>query len=149
MLVEKQVERYQLYDKISTLYDNATEKQRLDHNHIAQYESIEARMQNIIRYADRGCRKARIGKIPASPEQKKLMGAIRILKQIKLRALLVGKCNRPKTKRIQQLIKRFEYKGQTRFRMLMKLMQNCQNTALSSINLKNTPRTIDGPTWNQ
>jgi hypothetical protein len=114
-LVEKQVERYQLHEKISMLYNKATEKLRLDHKLIALYESIETRMQNIICYADNGCRKARIGKIPASPEQKRLMGAIQILKQFKLRALLVGKCNRPKTKRIKRLIKRYKYKGQTYF----------------------------------
>lgn len=147
-LVEKQVERYRLYEKISMLYNKATEKQRLDHKLIALYESIKNRMQNIICYADNGCRKARIGKIPTSPEQKWLMGAIRILKQFKLRALLVGKCNRPKTKRIKRLIKDISTKDKHNSVRLQKSTQNCQNTAVSSINSRNKHRIIDGITWN-
>jgi hypothetical protein len=80
-----------------------------------EYEEIESKMQKIIKYADKHCRKVRRGPVPFSPVQKKLMGAVVILNQMKLRLLLTGKKNRPRTKRIQRLIKKYAYDGQTKF----------------------------------
>jgi hypothetical protein len=56
-----------------------------------------------------------MGEIAFSPEQKRLRGAILILKQIKLWFLLKGQRNRPRNKRITHLIRKYKYKGTKTF----------------------------------
>ena len=62
-------------------------------------------------YADNKCCKGRRGKVYYSEEIKKLSGRILILKLIKRRLLLKGKPNRPRSKQVKRLIKKFNYEG--------------------------------------
>jgi hypothetical protein len=85
------------------------DRKELSPESIKEYEKVEALMQHIIKHLDRKYWKIRRGIVPYSPYQKKLMGSILILKQLKLRILLKGKANHPKTKRIQRLAKKYNY----------------------------------------
>ena len=67
-----------------------------------EYELIEYRLQRAVRSADRNCRKVRRGNIPFSPMQKQLMGAITILRQMRLQYILKGKPNQPRMKKIRR-----------------------------------------------
>jgi hypothetical protein len=87
-LVNQQVQRYQLRTRIEQLYNGIVDGIPFTEREAKIYESIEGRMQRAIKCADSRCRKARRGKVPFSPLQRKLMGAILVLRQIKLRQLL-------------------------------------------------------------
>lgn len=118
-LVESQVIKHNLHIRIEKLYQKASQdKSNFTLDDKKEYELIETRMQRAVRYGDRKCRKARMGTIAFSPAQKRLMGAIIILKQMKLRFLLKGKSNRPKSKRILRLFNKYDYKGKTTFSTL-------------------------------
>lgn len=114
-LVEQKVLDYKLHEKTRIVYSAAMAQHKLSTDQIKLYESLEGQMQRIIKFADRKCRKVRRGGISASPEQKRLMGNIRILKQLHLRMLLTGKPNRPSSRRIQRLITKYKYDGPTTF----------------------------------
>jgi hypothetical protein len=105
LLIEKQVIQHRLYQKLLPLFHIAKSGKQFSRKDKTDYERIEETMQRIIKSADNKCRKARRGPVPFSQYQKKLMGSILILQQIKLRFLLKGKANRPRTKRIHRLIK--------------------------------------------
>jgi Endonuclease/Exonuclease/phosphatase family. len=115
LLVEQKVVKHQLHSKIKFLYEIAKKGGIFTKELAKQYESIEAPMQKIIKYADKRCRKARRGTVPFSPYQKKLMGEILALKQIKLCFLLKGKPNRPRSQRIRRLVSKYSYTGKTNF----------------------------------
>jgi Reverse transcriptase (RNA-dependent DNA polymerase). len=108
-IVEQLVVRHRLYQRLQPLFNIAKEGKQLSPESTTEYERIETLMQRIIKHADRKCRKIRRGIVPYSPYQKKLMGSILILRQLKLRILLTGKPNRPKMRRIQRLIKKYNY----------------------------------------
>jgi hypothetical protein len=107
-LVESQVKKHNLLTRIGQLYEKAIQGTSFTHKDEEEYEIIEDRMQRAVKYGDRKCRKARMGVVAYSPEQKRLMGAILILRQIKLRFLLKGKHNRPKSKRIKRLMNKYQ-----------------------------------------
>lgn len=91
-------------------------------------------MQRAVKCGDRKCRKARMGVVAYSPEQKRLMGAILILKQIQLRYLLKGKHNRPKSKRIKWLMNnKYLYKGIKEFTSIKDIDQ-ALNQSISEYN---------------
>lgn len=113
-LLEKQVLHYDLHYKINRLFNKAMQ-QNFSHEEELQYEIIEQRMQRAVKWADRHCRRVRRGGIPFSPTQKRLMGAITIIRQLRLRHLLKGKQNRPRTTRIRRLIQKYRYTGKTKF----------------------------------
>lgn len=117
-LLEKQILMYDLPQKMHHIYEKAIKNNHLTQEDELVYEQIEHRMQRAVTYADRHCRKVRRGNIPFSPMQKRLMGEIIILRQIRLRNLLKGKKNRPRSKRIHRLIAKYEYKGNTTFNQI-------------------------------
>lgn len=72
-------------------------------------------MQRTVKYADSKCRKVRRGLLHFSPMQKKLMGNIIVLRRFKLRMVLKGKHDRPRSRRIKRLIKKYHYTGKKKF----------------------------------
>lgn len=129
-LVENQVRRYKIDRQMDTLFKHITDGHPFEQAQAKEYESIEQRIQRAVKYADRRCRKARWGKIPYSPLQKTLMGSIMILRQIKLRAILKGKPNRPHSLSISRLIRKYKYWGETHFHSLEdidKALENANN----------------------
>lgn len=120
-LLEQQVTKHNLGQKMEYLYQQAISNRRLNEDEEQIYEQIEQRMQRAVQYADKRCRKIRRGQISYSPEQKRLMGAITVLKQIKLRYLLRRQKNRPRSKRIRRLIRKYDYKGPSTFETLEQL----------------------------
>jgi hypothetical protein len=132
-LVEQKTVEYNLHSKILTLYNSAKKGGILTENLAATYESIEYTMQRIIKHADNRCRKARRGGVPFSPYQKQIMGEIIVLKQLKLRTLLKGKPNRPRTRRIHRLSKKYHYHGRTNFRSIQDI-QKALDTAIQKYN---------------
>jgi len=133
ILVEQAVLRYGLHDKLKTLKDAAESGKSFNEDHIKAYEAIESRMQKIIKHADTHCRKIRRGPVPFSPLQKQLMGAILILNQIKQRSLLKGKRNRPRSKRIQRLIRKYRFTGKSRYDNIEEI-QKALDTAIQNYN---------------
>jgi hypothetical protein len=113
-LLEQQIIMHNLHQKICQLFEKAT-RNEFTHNEEVVYEKIELRMQRAIKWADSHSRKVRRGAIPFTPGQKRLMGAITILNQLRLWILLIGKTNRPRTTRIKRLMKKYKYTGQTKF----------------------------------
>lgn len=122
-LLEKQVIMYDLPEKMNYLYEKALTSKQLEDEDVVLYEQIELRMQRAVKHADSHCRKTRRGNIPFSPMQKQLMGAIIVLRQLRLRFLLRGNKNRPRTKRIKRLINKYEYKGKSTFSNIEELNQ--------------------------
>lgn len=114
-LLDNQITLHRLHVRISNLYNSIVEGQQFSSMHANEYEAIEERMQRAVKYADSHCKKVRRGKVPFSPTQKKLMGEIIILQQIKLRFLLKGSPNRPKSRRIDRLVKKYKYQGEKKF----------------------------------
>lgn len=114
-LVEQQVVRHQLHRKLQHLFNIAKMGYHFTRKDEEDYERIENIMQRIIRRADRKCRKVRRGIIPYSTYQKKLMGAILIMKQIKLRILLKGKADRPRMRQIKRLAQKYQFNEPIRF----------------------------------
>jgi hypothetical protein len=114
-LVEQQVKTYNLRGRIHNLVEAIKDGKGFTETQARTYEAIEERMQRAIKYADSRCRKARRGTIPFSPLQHQLMGSILVLKQIKLRHVLKGQPNRPRTKKIQRLIAKYGYNGPINF----------------------------------
>jgi exonuclease III len=114
-LVETQVHQHRLLQKVSTLYEMAKSGKPWSNEQKQLYESIESRLQKIVKYADRNCRKVRRGPTPFSPKQKQLMGAILVLQQIKLRHELKGNKNRPRKRRNERLQRKYQYEGATIF----------------------------------
>lgn len=115
MLLDQQVSQYGLHNKIEALYEHIVEGRPFRQEQEETYEIVEERMQRAVKFADNMCRKIRRGPIPFLPSQKKFMGHILILKQLKLRYLQKGKPNRPRCQRIKRLIKKYDYKGHTKF----------------------------------
>jgi len=93
--LEIQVLRHNLHHKINELYKVAIEEKALRPHQQQEYEKIEVMFQRCVKSADRKCQKIRRGKVPFSPIQKKAMGSILVLKQIRLRWLLKSHPNRP------------------------------------------------------
>lgn len=116
------------------LYEEAVNGLPFTNKQTKEYEEIESKMQKIIKHADKNCRKVRRGPVPFSPLQKKLMGTIVILNQIKLRLLLKGKKNRPRKKCIQRLVQKYAYGGQTRFNNSIAEVTNEINISLKKYN---------------
>jgi exonuclease III len=134
--VESQVKKHNLNKRIMKLYETACTKATFSSSEIEEYEIIEERMQRAIKYGDRKCRKARMGAVAFSPEQKRLMGSILILKQMKLRFLLKGKHNRPKSKRIHRLMKKYKYKGTKAFSTMDQINNALQHSIVEYNNFK-------------
>lgn len=132
-LIDQKVAKHQLHSKILSVYDIAKKGGIFTNELAKKYESIEATMQKIIKYADKRCRKARRGAVPFSPYQKKLMGQIIILKQIKLRFLLKGKPTRPRSRRIGRLVRKYSYTGKTKFTDLREI-QSALDKAVKQYN---------------
>ena len=70
------------------------------------YEKIEERMRRAVKYADNGCRKARVEKVTFSREQKELLGKVYVLKMIFLRHKLRGRSGRPRSCRLKRIEKK-------------------------------------------
>ena len=115
-ILETQVKRYKLTERIDKVYNDILVGEQWTDKTAKEYEAIEERMQRAVKHADKTCRKVRRGKIPFSPLQKKLMGAVTVLRQIRLCFVLnKGKSNRPRTKYIKRLSKKYGYTGQLSF----------------------------------
>jgi hypothetical protein len=114
-LLEQQVLLHNIGSKMDYLYDRALTNKKINREDRMLYKQIETRMQRAVKYADHHCMKARRGQIPYSPEQKRLMGEIIVLRQLKLRFLLRGKKNRPRSTRIRHLINKYKYTGKQNF----------------------------------
>jgi hypothetical protein len=114
-LVDAKILEANLHSRIHRLYRHILDGKQFTIQEAQEYETIEECLQRSVKYADKRCRKARRGKIPFSPLQKKLMGEILILKQLKLRMLLKGRPNRPRAKRIQRLMHKYHYSGKQFF----------------------------------
>jgi hypothetical protein len=125
------VRKHKLHERIEQLYKKAIKQDVIfTQEDMKEYETIETRMQRAIKCGDRKCRKARMGSVAFSPAQKRLMGAILIPKQIKLRYLLKGQSNRPKSKRIQRLIAKYKYRGKKTFQTLEEINQALQQSII-------------------
>ena len=122
-IFNEQIEVHKLAQKVEELLTIAKENKVLLHEQQEMYEKIEERIRRAEKCADSKCRKIRRGKIPFSKKQKELMGKLFVLRAIYVRAKLVGKANRPHWKRIQRLIKKYSYNGQTRFESLKKIKE--------------------------
>ena len=111
----KQVQRYKLKDKTLLLKlrceDEMKERGKISTRLSNILESIYTRMKRAIKHADKKCCKARRGKVFFSEETKKLSGRILVLKVIKKRVLLKGKPNRPRSKQLKRMAKKFHYLG--------------------------------------
>lgn len=129
-LVDEKIEKHRLVHKIELLYQHTVEGKLFLQEQVTLYETIKDRMQRAIKYADNKCRKARRGKVQFSPMQKKLMGNIIVIRQFKLRMLLKGKHNRPRSRRIKRLIKKYNYTGKTRFSGLEEIKQEMEKATI-------------------
>lgn len=116
--LEIQVLRHNLHHKINELYKSAMEEKALRPHQQQAYEKIEVMFQRCVKSADRKCRKIRRGKVPFSPFQKKAMGSILVLKQLRLRWLLKSHPNRPRLKKIKRMKKKYGYGDQVGFSSL-------------------------------
>jgi len=113
--LDKQVVTHKLHKKTTELYEISLMQKHLSPQQQQTYELIEDMMQRCVKSADRKCRKARRGHVPFSPFQKKLMGNIIVLKQIRLRWVLKNHKNRPRTRIIERMKKKYNYDGKEIF----------------------------------
>jgi hypothetical protein len=100
--LNKNMKGHKLHEKAERLVESARANKSLTAEEAQLYEKSKDRLRRAVRYADSKCRKARTGHVPFSKKQKRLMGAMRVLRLIFLRFKLVGKRNSP---RMCQLIK--------------------------------------------
>ena len=128
-LLDAQVKKYRLKERMDNIYNAILHETVVDQQWTKEYEIVETRMKRAVKYADANCRKVRKGHIPFSPVQKQLMGKISILHQLKLRFLLKGKLNRPRSQKIKRMIKKYKYTGKTRFES----MEEIEKTLAESV----------------
>ena len=94
-----------------------------------EYEKVEQRIRRGVKYADTKCRKARMGKVPFSEKQKKLMGHVYILKQIWLRSKLRGQKGRPHRRKIARDARKYKYTGPLDFDSLQEIEETIKKAA--------------------
>mmetsp|Transcript_8494 Transcript_8494/g.16012 ORF Transcript_8494/g.16012 Transcript_8494/m.16012 type:complete len:1891 (+) Transcript_8494:4302-9974(+) len=87
----------------------------LSKNSSRQIDVIYDNITRAIQYADKRCKKVRVGAIPFSPTLRNIQGAIRILTLLNRRKKEIGKKYRPRMRRIRRMIKRYQYTGPTIF----------------------------------
>lgn len=80
-----------------------------------QIDMIYELISRATQYADKRCKKVRVGSIPFSPILRDTQGAIRIVTLLYRRKMEVGKKYRPSMTRIGRLVKRYHYSGPLEF----------------------------------
>ena len=121
-ILNDEIDTRELYGRAESLIEAARARKKLTAEEKSEYEIIEGRMRRAVKFADNSCRKARVGKVPFSPQQKKLMGRIFILRLILLRHKLRGRSGRPHFRRIKREAKKYNYiREQPVSRLLLRL----------------------------
>ena len=126
-LLEEQVHKHDLHTKIRDLYTEGEDKGTLTKKQEKIYDLIEERMKRAVKYADKHCRKVRRGKIPFSATAQEIMRKLRILKLVELRDRLRGSQNRPHTRKLERLARKYEYTGTLTFENSDSIRQALKN----------------------
>ena len=84
-----------------------------------------------MKFADTRCRKARMGKVPFSEKQKKLMGQIYVLKAIWLRHKLCNRAGRPYQRKIKRLNKKYKYTEKRAFETIEEIEDALKSASLA------------------
>ena len=92
-------------------------------------DNLNDRLQRAIKAADQQCRKGRKGNVPFSPEAKRIMGEMRILKLLYWRARLKKDSRRPRKRRIKRIAKKYNYKGNLSIDDAMQIKELMHKTA--------------------
>jgi len=104
-----------MHGKILAFYDlcegQINQHGSLSSEHKRTMNLLNDRIQRVVSFADKNCKKARVGKIPFSTEAQRIMGAMRVQKMMLMRIELKGKAGRPQKRRLRRLAKRYKYKG--------------------------------------
>ena len=79
-LLEEEVRKHKLGEKMDKVYDYAEKHEDLSTEMKELYETVEDRIRRAIKAADTNCRKIKKNTVPFSKQQRRLMGAIRVLR---------------------------------------------------------------------
>ena len=73
-ILNEEVNTRRLHSRAESLVNSARSNKRLTAEEKSEYEIIENRLRRAVKFADNTCRKARVGKVPFSTQQKKTYG---------------------------------------------------------------------------
>ena len=114
-LMEQQVMQHRTHEQMLKLFQEIKHNEGMTDMQASTYERIEERMRRSVIYADKRCRKVRRGKTPFSPQAKKIIGEIRVLKEILIRNIRSGQQNRPRMRKIKRMASKYKYQGPLQF----------------------------------
>jgi len=113
--LERQVTFHNLLEKVENLYfeciKNMEIEGKITPNQEKETDNLNDRLHRAIKAADQKCRKGRKGSVLFSPEAKRIMGEMRILKLLYWRARLKKDSRRPRKRKIERIAKKYNYKG--------------------------------------
>jgi len=108
-LLEEEVRKHKLGEKMDKVYNYAEKHEDLSTEMKELYETVEDRIRRAIKAADTNCRKIKKNTVPFSKQQRRLMGAIRVLRMIRLRKIMTGAAKRPKSRNIERMAKKYNF----------------------------------------